>query len=132
VGTDTTAALAARLTGFDRVVEVGVGHRPAVAATLADRGVSVTATDVRDRQVPDRVRFVRDDVTDPERSVYTDAGALFARNLPPELHRPVRDIARAVEACFLFTTLGADQPAVPAAPETLPGTTLFEAESQPP
>ncbi len=132
MGTDTTAGLVARLARFARVVEVGVGSRPEVAAALAERGVSVTATDIRDRRVPDPVRFVRDDATDPDRRVYAGADALFARNLPPELHRPVRDIARAVDARFLFTTLGADPPAVPAEPETLPATTLFVAESQPP
>jgi len=132
VGTDTTTSLVARLARFDRVVEVGVGRRPEIAAALADRGVSVTATDVHERWVPDGVRFVRDDATDPDRRVYVGADALFARNLPPELHRPVRDIARDVDARFLFTTLGAEGPAVPAEPETLPGTTLFAAESQPP
>jgi uncharacterized UPF0146 family protein len=64
--------------------------------------------------------------------VYAGADALFGRNLPLELHRPVRDIADDVDAHFLFTTLGAEHPAVTAAPETLPGTTLFTAESQPP
>ncbi len=132
MGTDTTTCLAARLARFDRVVEVGVGHRPEIATALVDRGVSVTATDVHERWVPDGVRFVRDDATDPDRRVYAGADALFARNLPPELHRPVRDIARDVDARFLFTTLGAEEPAVPAEPETLPGTTLFAAESQPP
>jgi len=45
VGIATTHALVDRLAGFERVVEVGVGHRPDVAAALADRGVSVTVTD---------------------------------------------------------------------------------------
>ncbi len=129
---DTTHALVARLGGFDRVVEVGVGSRPDVAAGLAARGVSVTATDVRDRSVPAIVRFVRDDVTDPDRRVYARADAIYARNLPPELHRPVGELASDVDAAFLFTTLGADPPTVPVERETLPGTTLFVAESQPP
>jgi uncharacterized UPF0146 family protein len=132
VGGDTTRALVERLARFDRVVEVGVGHRPAVAATLTARDVHVTATDICERPVPAGVRFVRDDVTDPDRAVYADADALFARNLPPELHRPARNLAREVSADFLFTTLGAEPPAVPADPETLPGTTLFTAKPQRP
>jgi len=132
VGVATTHALVDRLARFDRVVEVGVGRRPEVAAGLAARGVSVTATDVRERPVPESVRFVRDDTTDPDREVYAGADAVFARNLPPELHAPVRDVAHEARAEFLFTTLGADPPAVPVARETLPGTTLFVAESQPP
>ncbi len=132
MGGDTTRALVERLARFDHVVEIGVGHRPAVAAALVAEGVRVTATDIREHPVPAGVRFVRDDVTDPDRAVYADADALFARNLPPELHRPVRDLAREVGAGFLFTTLGAEPPAVPADPETASGTTLYTAKSQPP
>jgi uncharacterized UPF0146 family protein len=132
MGVATTHALVGRLARFDRVVEVGVGRRPKVAAGLAARGVSVTATDIRERSVPGSVRFVRDDATDPDREVYAGADAVFARNLPPELHGSVRDVAREVGARFLFTTLGADPPAVPVARETLPVTTLFVAEPQPP
>jgi len=85
----------------------------------------VTVTDVRDRPVPTGVRFVRDDVTDPDRSVYAATDAVFARNLPPELHRPARGLARSVDVPLLFTTLGGDQPVIPVTRETLPGATLF-------
>jgi len=128
---ETVDALAAQLSAFDPVVEVGIGHRPAVAAALAERGVDVTATDVRDRPVPDGVTFVRDDVIDPDRSVYEGAAALYALDLPPELHRPTLALARSVDAAFCFTTLGGDPPSVPVADRrTLPGETLFVAESE--
>ncbi|PSQ16518.1 hypothetical protein BRD00_11045 [Halobacteriales archaeon QS_8_69_26] len=117
--------LADRLARFDRVVEVGIGRRPAVAALLADRGVAVTATDLRERPVPDGVTFVRDDVTDPDPSVYRDAGAVYALNAPPELHRPLQAVAREAGAALAFTTLGGDPPAVDARPEPVPGDTLF-------
>lgn len=121
-------ALVERLARFDAVVEVGVGERPAVAAALADRGVDVTATDVRERSVPEAVAFVRDDVTAPDHAVYAGADVLFARNCPPELHRPVLDLARAHDAAFWFTTLGGDPAAVPVERESLPeGETLFVA-----
>jgi hypothetical protein len=128
---ETVAALAARLSAFDPVVEVGIGTRTAVAAALAGTGVTVTATDLRRRAVPDGVAFVRDDVTDPDAGVYAGAEALYALNLPPELHRPARSLARAVDATLLFTTLGGEQPAVPVERETLPGTVLFAAKPQP-
>ena len=110
------------------MIEVGVGKRPDVAARLADRGVAVTATDVEGRQVPDGVRFVVDDVTDPDLDVYADADVVFARNLPPELHRPARAVAREADAAFWFTTLGGDPPTVPVEAEQLPGgETLYRA-----
>jgi len=118
------------LSTFDAVVEVGIGRRTAVAATLADGGVAVTATDVYERSVHEGVTFVRDDIFDPDDSVYADADALYALNLPPELHRSTLELARRSDAAFLFTTLGGDPPAVPVERETLPGETLFVARSQ--
>lgn len=110
---------------------MGVGRRPDVARALAVAGHTVTAVDVRECPVPDGVRFVRDDIVarsqrdDP--GPYRGAGAVYALNLPPELHRPARDVARRVGADFCFTTLGYDGPAVPVERETLPGETLFVA-----
>ncbi len=126
----TVDALVARLADFETVVEVGVGHRTAVAGALADAGVTVTATDISERSVPDGVRFVCDDVTDPDRPVYAAADAIYALNCPPELHRPIADLARAVDAPFLFTTLGADPPTIPLRRETLLGETLFVFEGR--
>ncbi|PSP74962.1 hypothetical protein BRC81_17015 [Halobacteriales archaeon QS_1_68_20] len=113
---------------FDHVVEVGIGTRTAVAAELAAAGKRVTATDVVEREVPDCVRFVVDAVTDPDPGVYRGADAVYALNLPPELHRPARRVARQVDADFLFTTLGGDEPAVPADPEQIPYDVLYRAQ----
>jgi len=70
------------------------------------------------------VRFVRDDVTDPDLPIYEDADALYALNLPPELQVPVADIARRVGADLAFTTLGGDPATVPTRPATVAGGTL--------
>jgi uncharacterized UPF0146 family protein len=107
------------------VVEVGIGRRTAVARSLADTGVDVTATDIREREVPPVVTFVRDDVTAPNRAVYDGAELLYALNLPPELHRPLARLARAVDAKCWFTTLGGDQPVVPVERVALPDETLY-------
>ena len=122
---DVTAGLIDRLSPYDRVVEVGIGRRVDVATALADRGVHVTATDVHERTVPAGVRFVRDDVVEPELAVYADADAIYAVNLPPELHRPALDVAREVDADLLFTTLGGDEPTVPIEREPLATETLY-------
>nr|WP_254269702.1 UPF0146 family protein [Halorussus aquaticus] len=123
----TRRAIVNCLSDFERLVEVGVGERTDVAAALAETGRSVTATDVHPREVPVGVEFARDDVLDPDPAVYRDADAVYALNLPPELHRPALDAARRHDAAFLFTTLGGDQPAVPVERETVPGETIFVA-----
>ncbi|SDK81934.1 UPF0146 family protein [Natronorubrum texcoconense] len=117
------------LSEYDRVVEVGIGRRTDVAAALADCGVAVTATDVHDFESPSNVRFVRDDIVDPDLDRYADADAIYALNLPPELHRPTLEVAREVGADFLFTTLGGDQPAVPVERRTVDAGTLYVARS---
>ncbi|MWV40333.1 hypothetical protein FYC77_10660 [Natrialba swarupiae] len=110
---------------YDRLVEVGIGRRTDLAAALVNDGVSVTATDVYRREVPEGVRFVRDDIVDPDPSVYADAEAIYARNLPPELHRPALEVARDANAALLFTTLGGDQPAIPVERKTVREGTLY-------
>ncbi|MFB6103342.1 MAG: UPF0146 family protein [Haloplanus sp.] len=125
--------LAARLATYDRLVEVGIGRRPEVAAALADAGADVTATDVFDAPVPEGVDFVRDDVVarceridggdhpgDPYR-----ADAVYGLNLPAELQRPARDVARAANADFLFTTLGFEEPVIPVERESVGSATLY-------
>ena len=124
-----TVALVDRLSRFDRLVEIGIGTRTAVAEGLAERGCQVTATDVHEQTVPDSVSFVRDDVTEPDPTVYSDADAVYALRCPPELHRAVRRVGLEANATVLFTTLGGDPPAVPTDVETLPGTTLYRART---
>jgi uncharacterized UPF0146 family protein len=124
VHTAPNLALVDRLARYDTVVEVGVGRRPDVAAALSARGRTVTATDVHERDVPDDVRFVRDDVTDPDPSVYRGADAVYALNCPPELQRPVVDVARDADADCLVTPLGGDPVVVDATPEPLGDRTL--------
>jgi len=127
--------LAARLATYDRLVEVGIGRRPEVAAALVDADCEVTATDVFDPPVPDGVRFVRDDVVarrdaldgDHPGGPY-DADAVYGLNLPAELQRPARDVAHAAGADFLFTTLGFEEPVIPVDRETVGGETLYVAE----
>lgn len=122
---DFTGSLVDALAGAERVVEVGVGNRPDVAAGLAARGVSVVATDVVERETPPDVSFVVDDVTAPDIAVYEGADVVFARNLPPELQRPVADVAERVGAACQFTTLGGDPAVIPVERRTVGRETLF-------
>ncbi|GAA0295557.1 UPF0146 family protein [Halarchaeum salinum] len=123
-------ALADALADHDHLVEVGIGYETAVAAALAERGCTVVATDVHERETPDGVAFVRDDVTTPETGVYEDADAVYALNCPPELHRPLREVARTAGATCAFTTLGGDQPAVPVSRRMVGPETLYVARTR--
>ncbi len=118
------------LADYERVIEIGIGRRTDLARALAERGVSVTATDVYDRDVPVEVQFVRDDVVDPDSSIYADADAVYARNLPPELHRPALAVARDADADLLFTTLGGDQPTIPVERKPIRTGTLYIARAR--
>lgn len=126
---DTEQALVDALSDVDEVVEVGVGNRPDVAAGLAARGVSVTATDITNRETPPEVTFVQDDVTDPRIDLYRDADVVYALNCPPELHRPLCELAQRVDADCRFTTLGTDPPVLDVQPRQLPGETLYAVET---
>ncbi|QZY02012.1 hypothetical protein K6T36_11930 [Halobaculum roseum] len=138
VSDDRRAAVRRKLAGFGRLCEVGIGVRHEVAAGLADDGRAVTATDVVDRDPPEGVEFVRDDIvaagdraadgSGADRSDPGDAlgdhyrvDCVYALNCPPELHRPLVRVAAAVDAACCFTTLGGDPPAVDATPLALPG-----------
>jgi uncharacterized UPF0146 family protein len=137
------ASIADRLAGDNAVLEVGIGRRPGVARTLAHRNVDVRVVDVHDRSVPDSVEFVRDDIVDRARRL-EEAGqsaddvltaayrvdAIYGLNLPPELQRPGLQIARAVDAAFLFTTLGGDPATVPTRRESIGRDTLYIARDR--
>lgn len=133
----TAPVLTDRLAPHDRAVEVGIGDRPDLARALVDRGVRVVAVDRRAVPVPSGVRFVRDDVVARARIARTDPGpyrgaeVVYARRLPPELHRPALAVADAVGAALGFTTLGGEPPAVPTRPVTLGRTTLHVAAEGP-
>lgn len=106
-----------RFARYGSVCEVGIGSRPGVARELAARGVTVTATDVIERETPAGVRFVRDDCVAASRrdepgEAYR-AELVYACNCPPELHRPLVAVGRRVGAAVRFTTLGGDPPALP-------------------
>lgn len=117
-------ALVNRLRRYQALVEVGIGSRHDVATALATSS-QVTGVDIEAKSVPDSVRFVQDDITAPTPAIYHGMDALYGLNLPPELHRPALAVARTHDAAFAFTTLGTEQPIVPARPETLPTETLF-------
>jgi uncharacterized UPF0146 family protein len=132
VDRSTQPALVEYLARYDSLVEVGIGRRTDVARALVAAGKTVTATDIHPRSVPAGVGFVVDDIvarTAGAPGALYAVDAVYALNLPPELHRPARDVAHAAGAECCFTTLGGDQPAVPVERVTLSRETLYVART---
>lgn len=119
---------------------MGIGRRPDLALALARRGVDVRAVDVHPPAdlglaLPDELRVRVADVTalDVQNlDEFYRVEAVYSRHCPPELHRPVRDLARAVDAPFLFTTLGHDEPIVPVSRERVGDQVLYVADEDVP
>ncbi|OYR55306.1 hypothetical protein DJ73_02455 [Halorubrum sp. Ea1] len=149
-------ALVEELARHDRLLEVGVGDRPGIARSLAERGRDVVAIDVavgeralataRETEaatVAGSLRAVEADVlalaaaTDAEAGAEADSteghptegefDAVYACNLPAELQRPTVALAERLDAACLFTTLGFEEPTVPVGRRSLSGTTVYVA-----
>jgi hypothetical protein len=117
-----------------RVVEIGVGERTTVAERLArEPHFDVIATDVSGTEIagdgPAGPRFVRDDVTDPDIDVYREAALLYAIRAPPELHRPIADLAAAVDADAIVVPFGNDTVTVPHRLTSVDGTPLYRLDT---
>jgi len=135
MNSDTDPSIVRRLRGAETLLEVGIGDRTGVASGLVDAGADVRATDVYPVSVPEGVRFRVEDVTTvDEPAAFHRVDIVYALNCPPELHRPIADLAAAVGATFVFTTLGYDVPSIPVEREQLggdgPRVTLYTATSR--
>ena len=145
-------ALVEELARHDRLLEVGVGGRPGVARSLAERGRDVVAVDVavgehtwaaadetEDPTVAGSLRVVEADVlalaaADDETEAETDPidgefDAVYACNLPAELQRPTLALAERLDAACLFTTLGFEEPTVSVRRRSLSEATVYVARS---
>ncbi|MFC7187988.1 UPF0146 family protein [Halorubrum yunnanense] len=148
-------ALVEELARHDRLLEVGVGDRPGVARSLAERGRGVVAIDVavgeaaiaaasetEGSEVAGSLRVVEADVlalaeaTDGETGTALDGttggfDAVYACNLPAELQRPTAALADRLGAECVFTTLGFEEPTVPVRRKSLPEATVYVARGDP-
>lgn len=141
-------ALADELARHDRLLEVGVGDRPDVARSLAERGRAVVAVDIAvgERTLAAARETERPTVEGSLRAVEADVLALaegeggsgrggvaggfdavYACNLPAELQRPTVALAERLDAACPFTTLGFEEPTVPVRRLSLPETTVYVA-----
>jgi uncharacterized UPF0146 family protein len=144
-------ALVEALAGHDRLLEVGVGDRPGVGRSLADRGRDVVAIDVAvgepalaaadetdgpgvagsllvaEADVLDLAEGTDCEIESVLRGPSDEFDAVYARNLPAELQRPTVALAERLDAACLFTTLGFEEPTVPVRRRSLPEGTVYVA-----
>jgi len=94
-----------------KIVEVGVGKVPDVAIELQRLlpACEVVVTDVVEPpELSGRVKFVRDDITEPNLSVYEGATLIYAVRPPPELQPHLLEVARDAGADLLIKPLAGE------------------------
>jgi uncharacterized protein len=87
-------------------VEVGIGKNTTAADMLARAGVLLRCTDVKHLEHPAHLNFVRDDVFDPDPSLYEGADVIYAIRPAIEMVPPLMAIARMANSDLIVYHLG--------------------------
>ena len=92
-----------------KVIEVGVGRRWDTARELAGNGFEVTVVDIIDIS-PVGLKYVKDDITNPDLRVYQDASLIYSIRPPVELFPYIIETARKVRADCIIRPLSNEFP----------------------
>ena len=92
-----------------KVVEIGIGHYPAVAVMLSEK-LDVVATDSREVRVPSKIKFIVDDIFDPDLRIYHGSSLIYSIRPPPELYKPLVSLAEKVGADCLIRPFANEAP----------------------
>jgi uncharacterized UPF0146 family protein len=94
-----------------KIVEVGVGKVPDVSIELQRLlpKCEVIGTDVAEPpKLSGRVKFVRDDITESNSSIYKGAALIYSVRPPPELQPYLLQVARKAGAGLLIKPLASE------------------------
>jgi len=94
-----------------KIVEVGVGKVPDVAIEVQRLlpKCEVIVTDVtKPPELSGRVKFVRDDITEPNLIIYECAALIYSVRPPPELQPYLLQVARKAGADLLIKPLASE------------------------
>lgn len=91
---------------YSRAVEAGIGTNTVAADLLTESGALIRCTDIRDIALPAHLRFSKDDIFEPDLSLYAGADVLYAIRPAIEMIPPLIAIARAVNCDLLVCHLG--------------------------
>jgi uncharacterized UPF0146 family protein len=96
-----------------KIVEVGVGKIPDAAVELSRLlpSCEVIVTDIaQPPELPSKIKFLRDDITNPNLQVYQGASLIYAIRPPPELNPYLLKVARAVNADLIIKLTSDEAP----------------------
>jgi uncharacterized UPF0146 family protein len=94
-----------------KIVEVGVGKVPDVAIALQRLlpNCEVIVTDVAEQtELSRRIKFVRDDITEPNLSIYQGAVLIYSVRPPTELQPYLHGVAQKVNADLVIKPLASE------------------------
>jgi uncharacterized protein len=91
---------------YKNVAEVGVGSNFTAAEIIAQSGILVRCSDIRVTAPPAGVFFFRDDIFDPDVSMYAGADLVYAIRAPGELIPPLIALCRRIDCDLLVYHLG--------------------------
>jgi uncharacterized UPF0146 family protein len=91
---------------YPRAVEAGIGKNTEAAKILADAGVLLRCTDIKNLVLPPELRFATDDLFSPDHSLYRGTAVIYAIRPAIEMIPPLIALARAVDCDLLVYHLG--------------------------
>lgn len=91
---------------YTRAVEAGIGRNTVAAEMLAEKGILLRCTDIREQELPQHLQYARDDLFAPDLDLYKGADVIFSIRPAIEMIPPLLDIARAVNCDLVVYHLG--------------------------
>jgi len=91
---------------FSHAIEVGIGKNTHAAEILASAGILLRSTDIKEIRVPGSLAFTRDDVFEPDISLYRGADVIYAIRPAIEMIPPLIALAEKVSCDLIVYHLG--------------------------
>lgn len=85
-----------------KVVEIGIGRNPEVA-TFLNKYLEVIVTDIR-YYFYDFLRFIQDDVFNPDLSIYKNASLIYSIRPPIDIQNAIAKLAKQVGSDLIIRT----------------------------
>ena len=90
-----------------KVIEVGIGKHPEVALLLKDH-LEIIVTDTSDLCM-ESIRFIRDDIFDPDIHIYRGASLIYSIRPPVEIQHAIASVAKRVGADLIIRPFASEK-----------------------